>query len=251
LVVPAIVSVFNEKPSVLVGSVFLMYLATALAGLAFYSMKGLVDTRSGIILSIPCIPGVVIGTLLETSISEFEFKLGLGILTIALAVMMLLFKERNRMIEVSTSDEFKRSNESKARPKLLLADSSGRKFEYTPNFPAGLFINFIGGLLSGLFGAGAAILIVPAMILFVKFPAHVAIATSRIILTILNFTAFFTHVGLNAINYYYACFLAIGAVIGSMLGAKVAFGISANLLSRIVALILIILGAYLVITPFV
>ena len=56
--VPAIVSTINVSTSVLVGSVFFMYLVSSIIGLYAYNRKGLVDYRSGIILSIPCIPGV-------------------------------------------------------------------------------------------------------------------------------------------------------------------------------------------------
>ncbi len=256
-VIPALVSTINEQPSILVGSVFLMYLTASVTGFIVYSRKKLVDYRTGIILAVPAIPGVIIGTLLETAISNFEFKLGLGLLTAALGGMMLLFRGREP-VNVSAKDskpavgngsnpETRQSNSNQR----LLIDVSGRMFSYSPNFAVGLAINFAAGILSGLFGAGAAIIIVPTTILFVRLPSHVAIATTRIILMALNASALITHIGIGAINAYYALILAVGAVIGAVIGAKIAFKIPPGILTKLIAAILALLGVYLVLASLV
>ena len=74
----------------LVGSVFLMYTVSSVAGFYVYHKKDLVDLCSGIILSIPTVPGVIIRTLLETGLSGQEFKLGLRLLVSILGVVTLL-----------------------------------------------------------------------------------------------------------------------------------------------------------------
>lgn len=256
-VIPALVSTINEQPSILVGSVFLMYLTASVTGFIVYSRKKLVDYRTGIILAVPAIPGVIIGTLLENAISSFEFKLGLGLLTAALGGMMLLFRSREP-VNVSAKDskpavgtgsnpETRQSNSNQR----FLIDVSGRMFSYSPNFAVGLAINFAAGILSGLFGAGAAIIIVPTTILFVRLPSHVAIATTRIILMALNASALITHIGIGAINAYYALILAVGAVIGAVIGAKIAFKIPPGILTKLIAAILALLGVYLVLASLV
>ncbi len=260
--VPAMVSTINESPSILVGSVFLMYLATSTTGLIVYSRKKLVDYRTGIILSIPTIPGVAIGTLLESTISNFEFRLGLGLVTGFFAVLMLSYGNRDVSDMKQTNHDFSPrpgldlnnrpalSLEPKSKRRMVI-DSTGRRFSYTPNFTIGLAINLAAGVLSGLFGAGAGIIIVPMTILLVKLPSHVALATTRIILMMLNISALVTHIGIGAINAYYAMILAIGAVIGAVIGARIAFRIHPDLLSKLIAAILFLLGAYLVLSLFV
>lgn len=256
---PAIVSTINEQPSILVGSVFLMYLTASVTGLIVYSRKKLVDYRTGIILAVPAVPGVIIGTLLENAISSFEFKIGLGLLTACLAAMMLLFRSREPLNVSSKNADTAIAPNSKATSspsnrwitnQRSLMDASGRLFSYTPNFAVGLAINFGAGLLSGVFGAGAAIIIVPTTILFVRLPGHVAIATTRIILMALNVSALIVHIGIGEINAYYALILAVGAAIGSIGGAKIAFKIPPGALTKVIALILLILGVYLVVASF-
>ena len=256
-VIPALVSTINEQPSILVGSVFLMYLTASVTGFIVYSRKKLVDYRTGMILAVPAVPGVIIGTLLESAISNFEFKLGLGLLTAALGGMMLLFRSREPVnvsakdskpsVDIGSNPETRQSNSNQR----LLIDVSGRMFSYSPNFAVGLAINFAAGILSGLFGAGAAIIIVPTTILFVRLPNHVAIATTRIILMALNASALITHIGIGAINAYYALILAVGAVIGAVIGAKIAFKIPPSILTKLIAAILALLGVYLVLASLV
>ena len=234
-----------------------MYLTASVTGFIVYSRKKLVDYRTGIILAVPAVPGVIIGTLLETAISNFEFKLGLGLLTASLGGMMLLFRGREPVnvsakdskpaIDIGSNPETRQSNSNQR----FLIDTSGRMFSYSPNFAVGLAINFAAGILSGLFGAGAAIIIVPTTILFVRLPSHVAIATTRIILMALNASALITHIGIGAINAYYALILAVGAVIGAVIGAKIAFKIPPSILTKLIAAILALLGAYLVLASFV
>ncbi|MCL4519529.1 MAG: sulfite exporter TauE/SafE family protein [Thaumarchaeota archaeon] len=241
-VVPVMVELFDKPINVLLGAVFFMYVTGAISGFVVYARKGLVDYRSGIILALPCIPGVVIGTLLETSISKIEFKIMLGIVTIALSVLVLV--RRNQTVGLNPGQ----SNTAGSSRVSKIVDQSGRVFEYKPNLVAGVIINLGAALLSGMFGAGAALVIVPATVLFVKMPSHVAIATTRIILVVLNASAVIAHVSIGAIDWLYAAILAVGALIGSMIGARIAFKLSPGLLTRVIAIFLILLGAYLIIS---
>jgi uncharacterized membrane protein YfcA len=265
LVVPAIVSTVNVNSSVLVGSVFCMYLVSSIAGLYAYNRKGLVDYRSGIILSIPCIPGVVIGTLAENAISDFEFKFGLGILTVILALMMFYRKREKTPIEsnkdsVSAQDlsgtltheieNHPSKSSSDSNPVRVLTDKSGRVFSYSPNLALGLLINFFAGLLAGIFGAGAGAIIIPTTILFVRLPGHIAIATTRIVLMMLDAAALTTHIGIGTINLTYALILSVGAIVGTFIGARIAFRISPAVLTKIIASIFLVLGAYILLSIF-
>lgn len=259
-VVPAMIATFTDPHNVLLGSVFVAYLVAALAGFISYARKGLIDYRNGVYLAIPTIPGVVIGTFLETSISNFEFKMGLGLITIFLSLAIYIMRtsahetpERARQIqnnekvvEVIEQKSIKSQNTKPA----VITDVSGRTFSYRPKILTGILINFGAGLLSGTFGAGAAVIIVPSMVMFVRMPSHVAIASSRIVLIALNFSAVLTHVSFGAINFLYALILSAGAIVGIYFGSKIVFRMSPSLLTKIMVLIFISLGAYLIITSF-
>src|SRR5712691_8558629 len=94
-------------------------------------------------------------------------------------------------------------------------------------------IGLVGGVVSGLFGVGGAIVIVPGLVLLVKMPQHTANGTSL--------AALLLPVGvLGAIEYYrrgqvnipYAVIIAAGLFIGAFVGAHLAGGVSDVTLRR-------------------
>src|SRR5260221_10367554 len=83
-------------------------------------------------------------------------------------------------------------------------------------------IGLVGGVVSGLFGVGGAIVIVPALMLLVKLPPHTASGTSLASLLL--------PVGLlGAMEYYrrgqgnipYATILFAGVFVGGFVGGPV------------------------------
>jgi uncharacterized protein len=261
-VVPSMVAIFTDPHNVLLGSVFVGYLVAALAGFYSYAKKGLIDYRNGVILAIPTIPGVVIGTFLESSISNFEFKMGLGLITICLSLTMYVMRSKvqgleekkqriqpnnEKSVEIEAGQKSAKSQDAK---NAVITDVSGRIFGYRPNILRGVLINFAAALLTGIFGAGAAVIIVPSMVMFVKMPSHVAIASSRIVLIALNVSAVVTHVSVGAVNFLYALILSLGAIVGIYFGVKLVFRMSPALLTKIMVLIFICLGAYLIFSSF-
>ena len=247
-VVPIIVATVNENPSVLVGSVFFMYVVSSATGLVVFWRKRLVDFRTGIPLAIPTIPGVLIGTLLESVVSNAEFKIGLGALTIFLAVCLLLFKREETAKPEGLSE--KTVSDVSLKKERRITDQSGRTFSYVPRISYGVILNFAAGLVAGLFGAGAAVIIVPVIILLVKMPSLIAIATSRLVLTALNVSAVLTHVGIGSISPYYALVLGTGSIVGTVLGARIAFKIKGEHLTKIIVIVLVFVGVYLLISQF-
>jgi uncharacterized membrane protein YfcA len=90
-------------------------------------------------------------------------------------------------------------------------------------------IGLVSGIASGLFGVGGGILIVPALMLLMKFPTHTAMATSLVALLL--------PVGAWAVCNYYASGkitnqhiiygLVIGAClfVGAFIGSKIALSL--------------------------
>src|SRR5438046_10200524 len=84
-------------------------------------------------------------------------------------------------------------------------------------------IGLVGGVVSGLFGVGGAIVIVPALVLLVKLPPHTASGTSL--------AALLLPVGLlGAVEYYrrgkghipYAALVAAGLFVGAFIRVAMA-----------------------------
>lgn len=81
-------------------------------------------------------------------------------------------------------------------------------------------IGSIGGLLGGLFGSGSGLIILPAMIKFLKVDEYTARGTTlTVVLCIVLSSAFFYYKN-NYFDWKLGIYTAIGGIIGGILGAK-------------------------------
>src|SRR3989442_16043356 len=94
-------------------------------------------------------------------------------------------------------------------------------------------IGLVAGVVSGLFGIGGAILIVPALVLLVKLPQHTASGTSLAALLLpVGFLGFWQYYKRGQVNLPYAAIIAAGLFLGALLGAKLAGSLSDASLRR-------------------
>ena len=110
-------------------------------------------------------------------------------------------------------------------------------------------IGLAAGVVSGLFGIGGAILIVPALVLIMKLDQHTANGTSL--------AALLLPVGLlGAMQYYrqgkmnipYAVIIAIGLFLGAYVGARLASGMSDTTLRKAFGGFLLLVSAKLLLS---
>ncbi len=113
----------------------------------------------------------------------------------------------------------------------------------TLSFIGLLLLGIIAGYCSGLVGIGGGVIIVPALILFFGFTQHQAQGTTLALLI--------PPIGIFAVWNYYekgyvdiktAAIICLGFVVGGYLGSRTAVVLSAGLLRRLFAALLVILG---------
>ncbi len=114
-----------------------------------------------------------------------------------------------------------------------------------------IMIGLSAGLLSGIFGIGGGILIVPALMYLLGFSQKLATGTSLAILL--------PPVGIAAVWEYYkhgnvdlraALIIALMVLLGSWLGARVATQLDAKILKTLFGVFLVILGGYVIFDAF-
>ncbi len=114
-------------------------------------------------------------------------------------------------------DRLKRFRGESPLPELEPNSNNGPE----PHFLALIGIGLLAGVMAGMFGIGGGNIIVPFLILFLKYPPKRAIATSL--------AALLPPVGLPGVIYYYragtldiriAVLLAAGLLLGTVVGAK-------------------------------
>ncbi len=146
---------------VALGTSLLVILPTAMSGAWRHNKKKAVRWKTALVLGLCGLGGGLAGSTLATYLPERALKAGFGGLVLAIAIWMGL----GMMPKLA-----KQRAEPKDNPRLLPA------------------LGFPIGMVSGLTGLGGGALIVPALVLALDFPMHLAIGTSvtAIILTSLG-----------------------------------------------------------------
>ena len=107
-----------------------------------------------------------------------------------------------------------------------------------------LAIGLGAGVLSGLFGIGGGIVIVPALLFFAKMPAHTATGTSLgALLLPVGALGAWTYWKAGHLDLRVSLWIALGLFFGAFAGAKLAAMLTPLQLKRAFAVFLVIVAA--------
>jgi len=252
------------------GSVFAVPLLMSLAGLPMSSAVGIslgsvtTSTLYGSLRNIRrnnilWLPGLVlagtgaitapVGNWLGQQLPELWLLLGFNLLAGIIAVRLWLNASHHpETAKVVRAGDFA----STPNPGLLCNLSRNGQFELRPRCLSGLAVGGITvGLLSGLFGVGGGFLIVPLLLILSPISMAQAVSTSLLIIAVVSGSGFISHLLLSPTNDWNLLGLvALGGVLGMMLGQTISHKIANALLQKIFAVSLLLvslmtLGRYL------
>jgi uncharacterized membrane protein YfcA len=103
-----------------------------------------------------------------------------------------------------------------------------------------LAVGLGAGLLSGLFGVGGGILIVPAFILLLKIDQRIANGTSLGAVLPISISGLMTYWSHGNVDWYMGLWLAIGALVGAVVGTKWIHILPKKVLGYLFAIMLLI-----------
>lgn len=107
-------------------------------------------------------------------------------------------------------------------------------------------LGLAAGVISGLFGIGGAVLIIPGLVLLLKMSQHAANGTSLgALLLPVGLLGFLQYYKRGEVNLVYAGIIAGGLFLGALLGAKLAGNMSDQSLRRAFGVFLLLLSVKL------
>ncbi len=112
-----------------------------------------------------------------------------------------------------------------------------------------VFVGAVGGAFSALFGVGGGVVMVPLMIVLVGYDSRTATATSLAAIAIIGAWGVATYGALGRVDWALAALVGIPALLGVVVGVRVRARISAVLISRVFAVILVATAVLLVVNP--
>jgi uncharacterized membrane protein YfcA len=104
-------------------------------------------------------------------------------------------------------------------------------------------IGLAAGILSGLFGIGGGVIMVPAMIFFLGMTQHSAQGTSiGLMLLPIGILAAYNYHKEGNLNIQYGLIIAAAFVVGGYFGSKISLGLSEDLLKKGFGLLMMVLA---------
>jgi uncharacterized membrane protein YfcA len=196
--------------------------------LAYVRMRR-IDYFAAMLFIAAGLPGAVLGPVLAHRIPRGGFEPIFGILLLAAGIWIAW------------------------RPLGSVPVTRGGSQPFSGAFPAasGRFNTLLGaigaayiGLVSTLFGIGGGVLQVPFLVRALKFPPHVATATSQLVLAVLTLVATICHACLGAFQTGVdrTMILAVGVMMGAPIGALISTRVQGSVLVRMLALALCVAG---------
>jgi uncharacterized protein len=216
----------------------------AISGSIAYGAARRIDYRAGIIFALFTIPGSILGVYTVRYISKSTFDIIFGILLLVLAAFLILQGAKKVVLDKEPLIGRKGWRQHE------MTDRVGETYKYSYNQLIGIIISVFVGYISPLLGIGGGIIHVPAMVHWLRFPVHIATATSHFILAIMATVSVITHAIQGSYILHMIAGLGIGVVGGAQVGAYLSDKLKGHAIIRALAVSLAIVGVRLLMQAF-
>jgi len=245
-------------PQVAVGTSLVVIIFNGLSSTLSYMKDKMVDYRSGLLFSLGSVPGAVVGAWVNNTLNAAHFSLYFGLFLIAMSLFLSLSQKKTKRSAEETAAAKENGAGRTAVEQAQLAPwwrrrivrtYTGRNGEaavYSYQPLAAIPIAFLVGFFGGLFGIGGGSLMVPAMIVLFRFPPHVAVATSMLMIFLSSLVGSLTHVTMGNVKWMFALALIPGVWVGAKTGAWINKRMPSRTLVVVLRVVLVLLGVRLV-----
>ncbi|QLK85589.1 sulfite exporter TauE/SafE family protein [Staphylococcus sp. 17KM0847] len=226
-------------PQTAIGTSSIILIVTGFSSTLGYLKVKQVDVKNGMIFLVGIIPGALIGAYLSRYLTLHSFNLYFGIFLIIVA-MLLMVRHKIPPIQSFQKEQYMKS----------FTDLHGQEYHYSVVPSTAMLSSFLIGITSGLFGIGGGALMTPLMLLVFRFPPHVAVGTSMMMIFFSSITSSVGHVVLGHVVWGYSIILIIASWIGARLGVKINKTVQSDTVVLILRIVMLVLGIYLIVRSF-
>lgn len=219
-----------------IGTSSIILIITGLSSTLGYLKAKQVDVKNGFLFLIGIIPGAMIGAYLSQYLTLQSFNFYFGIFLIIVS-MMLMFKNHIPPIKMFQKQQYMKT----------FIDNDGIQHQYAVVPSVAIIISFIIGGTAGLFGIGGGALMTPLMLLVFRFPPHVAVGTSMMMIFFSSVTSSVGHIALGHVIWGYSIILIISSWIGAKVGVNINKHVKSQTVVTILRIVMLALGVYLLI----
>lgn len=246
LTVPALVYLLGLEPAAAITSSLIIVGTTSLIALLPHARRGRVRFGQGLAFGVLGTAGSWAGSRLSAGVDPDVLMVAFAILMVVVAALML-----RGALRTGTSARRRRSRtaegaaEGVADPVLAFAPFRCD----CPRLAKIVVAASIVGLLTGFFGVGGGFVLVPALVLALRYPMPVAVGTSLLVISINSATALAARLGgagtaAADLDWSLLGVFITAAVGGSLVGARVANRVKPRQLTLAFAIMIIMVAVY-------
>lgn len=222
----------QEEPEIIASISLAVVFFNAASGSWAYARMKRIDYRAATVFSFATMPGAVLGALTTTYLARSHFDLLLGACLLLLCAYLSL-RPGDEGVVCGRDDQSSREIAVPNRFRQL---------------SVGSLLSAVVGYVSTLLGVGGGVIHVPVMIRVLRFPVHVATATSHLILAVMSLTGTVVHILDGGFQHGVrrTIALSIGVVVGAQVGARLSARLHGDWIVRGLTIGLALLGLRLV-----
>jgi hypothetical protein len=244
LLVPILFFICPKDPPATITFISLFVVcANATSGSISYGRMKRIDYRSGILFAAAMIVPAILGVYAVNLVNRRFFTGVFGAALVLIGAVLVLRPHRERSAEEVAAPPPKPGS-----TRRKFADAEGCEHHYEYQMPVALSVSAGIGFVSSFLGIGGGIIHVPFMARVLKFPVHVATATSHFVLAISSFVAVCMHFAEGGYGpaLQRAIPAGIGAVVGAQVGARLSTRVNGGKILLLLAVALALAGTRMV-----
>ncbi len=227
LTVPALVYLLHQHPRAATTGSLLIVGITALAGAVVHWRAGRVRVLQGITFGVLGIGGAYAGSRLSAAISPDLLLALFGVLMLGVAAMMIRRRAKSATTSVAPARRDLAGGLRAGEMLTIVAVATGV------------------GLLTGFFGVGGGFVIVPALVLALRFDMAVAVGTSLLVIAVNSGAALAARLGGGVhLDWPVIGVFTLAALAGTLGGTRIAARVSPAKLSVAFTLLLAAVATY-------
>lgn len=243
LTVPALVYLLGQSPHQATTTSLVIVGASALAGAVAHGRAGRVRLGPGVAFGLLGAAGSVLGSKASAATNPEVLLVGFAGLMVAAAAAMLV-RRRRRPGQAPEDTERPDSSSGGGVATLTRPKADSRTHRGVKVAVAATVV----GLLTGFFGVGGGFVVVPALVLALGYDTATAVGTSLVVITINSAIALATRLGTGSVTLDWTLLglFTATAVVGVLMGNRIASRVAPDRLTTAFALMLLALAGYTV-----
>lgn len=222
-----------------IGTSSVILIVTGLSSSIGYLKTKQVDIKNGSIFLFGLLPGSLIGSFLSRYLTLNSFNLYFGIFMICVSILLMI-RYKIKPFKIFDKEKYRKT----------YIDAKGMTYHYSVPPMFAFFATLFIGVLTGLFGIGGGALMTPLMLIVFRFPPHVAVGTSMMMIFFSSVMSSIGHIIQGHVAWLYSIILIISSYIGAQIGVKINHSIKSETVVLLLRTVMLIMGVYLIIKSF-